>query len=525
MEKKIEFCLKPILSLLLCFGISISVHASGKRVIEGLKFKSTILNADIRYTVVLPSGYYDNAATYPVVYLLHGFGDNESSWLEYGRLVQHVDRLVNNGIIAPVICVMPQGFCSYYVNDYLGRFRYQDMFVNELVPLIDTTYRTRLSAGARAVMGYSMGGFGALMLPLAHPRLFSTSLVLSASIRTDEQYKKEEQSGWDKQWGHLFGGEGKSGDERITPYYRENSPFHVIATSSPEELNKIAFFIENGDKEYTLCRSNEELHMLMSGKGVVHTYQVRSGGHEFSFWRQALDDALIYADSCFRSKGQSAVKQISSQSGPICFPPPFKLQIGSNNCTVYLPEDTTTTQRLYPVVYFSGDLSESERSGLMSAYRSDLEKGKYPPMIFCFVPILRNTDQIISDVERLLPARTGRRFRALWGFGEDGQAVFESALLPDRFTACVLTCAHLEKGEKDLKKSLGRCNDSKDHIRFYLETSADGPAYKNMGYLHITMREQDFNHEYRVRKGVCGYPFLQDGFLSALDFISNRFHN
>jgi enterochelin esterase-like enzyme len=65
-----------------------------------------------------------------------------------------------------MIYVMPVGFNSYYVNKYNGQFPYMDMFVDELVPLVDSLFRTKPDPNHRAVMGYSMGGYGAMIMPV-----------------------------------------------------------------------------------------------------------------------------------------------------------------------------------------------------------------------------------------------------------------------------------------------------------------------------------------------------------------------
>lgn len=81
-----------------------------KRIMEGLSMHSAILGQEIKYTIVLPPGYERAKKNYPVVYLLHGLGDNESSWLEYGRIAQIADQAVAEKEIVPMIFVMPQGF-------------------------------------------------------------------------------------------------------------------------------------------------------------------------------------------------------------------------------------------------------------------------------------------------------------------------------------------------------------------------------------------------------------------------------
>lgn len=171
-----------------------------KRIMEGIAMTSALLGQEVKYSIVLPPDYFKGKKNYPVVYLLHGLGDEESSWLEYGRISQIADAAVADKEIIPMIFVMPQGFRNYYVNDYAGTFLYEDMFINELVPHIDKNYRTIKDSRHRATMGYSMGGFGALVLPVKHPDIFSISVPLSISVRTDKQYMVEDAAEWNDQW-------------------------------------------------------------------------------------------------------------------------------------------------------------------------------------------------------------------------------------------------------------------------------------------------------------------------------------
>ena len=213
--------------------------------IEVQSFYSKVLQKEIKYGIVLPDNYFTSKQHYPVLYMLHGLGDNSFSWLEYGSVAQLSKQMIKNKEISPMILVTPDGFSDYYSNFYSGDYNYQTMFVTELVPLVDSLYRTVANAKNRAVTGYSMGGFGALMLPINHPDIFSISIPLSASIRTHEQYMTEQsQGGWDKQWGRIFGGVGVSGKARLTDYYLNNSPFGIIASKPLEELNRIQFFID-----------------------------------------------------------------------------------------------------------------------------------------------------------------------------------------------------------------------------------------------------------------------------------------
>lgn len=128
------------------------------KVIEGVKMESSILRSDVRYAVYLPPDYDISTRAYPVIYLLHGFSDNETGWIQFGEVQQSLDRGIANRNIPPVIVVMPDGKNSWYLNDESGKNRYEDMIFEEFIPFIDRTYRTRAVKEYRAVSGLSMGG-------------------------------------------------------------------------------------------------------------------------------------------------------------------------------------------------------------------------------------------------------------------------------------------------------------------------------------------------------------------------------
>ena len=518
------------LIILLQTLFAISIQAEEFRVQENLHFNSTLLNTAIGYSIVLPSDYYISGKSYPVIYFLHGVGDNEASWLEYGQIAQYMDRMVRDNIISPFICVMPQGYRSYYSNSYTGDFPYQDMFVKELIPFIDHNYRTYATADKRGIMGYSMGGFGALVLPVKYPDLFHVSIPLSASIRTDKQYMDEEQKGWDQQWGKIFGGENKTGIDRLTDYYKQNSPYHLILNKKVEDLKKIAFFIENGDKENTLCRSNEELHLLMVEKKIPHIYNVRDGAHDFKFWCESIPEAFRFADCEFNNKQYLEVdtfKYTINKSEQQFWEEDVSLPGGNFN--VFYPENQQVVHRSYPTVYFVSQLSENEQKQLICLYQQEIQKGMAAPMLFCFLPSkLDNAffNRAIQYMEKNKPAREGRRFRAIWSYRKGGANVLEQALIQDKFTACIFTDSEILIESQMLEKLITDHESTRNNLRLYVDTPPDGISYPANGFLHINLREHSFTHEYRVRhKYKDDFSFLKSGFPLVVNFVSKRFHN
>ncbi len=276
-----------------------------ERYISGLSLQSSVLTpqapVQVAYDILLPADYTSGSQRcYPVVYFLHDYGETPSVWNgPHLRIEERISYYESNKGLEPIIYVFPEGYQSYYCSCHDGSFNYMDMFVNELVPHIDKTYRTIPDRGHRAVVGYSMGGFGAMVLPMKHPEMFSVSVPLSMSFRTDEQYMSESQSGWNNQWGKIFGGVDQSGQARITEYYKQHCPLYQFVPENKEALSSVHWFLTCGDNEEQLLVANDALHQLMRENGYAHEFRVGDGGHSTTYWRAALDEVLPYIQNCF----------------------------------------------------------------------------------------------------------------------------------------------------------------------------------------------------------------------------------
>jgi len=260
---------------------------------------SDILNTDISFGVYLPASYRDDkSVTYPVVYMLHGYGDNWMSWNgKYLHANNKVDTWENKGL-SEMIYIFPAGFTTYYCNYYTGKYNYMDMFVEEFIPFIDKTFRTKADKEHRAITGYSMGGFGAMVLAEKHPELFCCSAPLSMSFRTNAQYMTESQSGWDGQWGKIFGGIGKYGADRLTDYYLSHNPYYQFNDANRSKLETVNWFFTCGDDEEQLLVANDSLHVILRDRGYEHEFRVGNGAHTSSYWMDALSEVLPWFDHC-----------------------------------------------------------------------------------------------------------------------------------------------------------------------------------------------------------------------------------
>ncbi len=134
-------------------------------------FQSPSMDVPVGYNIYLPPGYDDAAnrdARYPVIYYLHGGRPgNESRTV---RLAEHVHAAITAGNVRPVIVVWPNGGrVSWYDHgDSMG----EEVFVRELIPYVDRTYRTVAHRGGRALQGFSQGGRGATRIMFRYPELF-----------------------------------------------------------------------------------------------------------------------------------------------------------------------------------------------------------------------------------------------------------------------------------------------------------------------------------------------------------------
>ncbi|UFH53821.1 alpha/beta hydrolase family protein [Spirosoma sp. KNUC1025] len=273
------------------------VSAPQTRLLESMILNSSLLNRAVKYSIYLPPDYYTSNRRYPVVYLLHGLGDNEASWIQFGEADRIADAGIRSGELPPMIIVMPDAGATFYINDYQSKVRYEDMFVQEFVPHIDTMFRTRPQREFRAVSGLSMGGYGSLMLAMHHPELFSACAALSAAVRTDEALISVPDERYNTVYGPLYSGPVK-GDERLTVTWKRNSPI-TLAKSAPEsDLTKVRWYIDCGDDD-ALTVGNAMLHIALLDRKIPHEYRTRDGAHTWTYWRTGLPDALKFIASSF----------------------------------------------------------------------------------------------------------------------------------------------------------------------------------------------------------------------------------
>ena len=267
------------------------IMAQSGRVMDNLSLKSKILNMERKYAIYFPPDYESSQRSYPVLYLLHGGGDDQTGWVQFGEVLNITDKAIKEGTATAMIIVMPDANTVKrgYSNDATGSWRYEDFFFQEFMPYIEKTYRIKGEKRYRAVSGLSMGGDGTFTYALHHPELFSSACPLSAGtgpLTLEDariRLKKETPS---------------ISDSTITAYYNRQSVLALI-NNMPDSLKKsVRWYIDCGDDDF-LYEGNSLVHIAMRKKEIPHEYRTRDGGHSWTYWRAALPAVLEFVSQGF----------------------------------------------------------------------------------------------------------------------------------------------------------------------------------------------------------------------------------
>lgn len=286
--------------LLLLFLIAVASATAQSR-IDCSALNSRILKRVAHYCVYLPPGY-DAGATrhppkrYPVLYFLHGLGDNEQTLFNSGGWTL-LEDLRNQHSIGDFLIVAPEGRRSFYINSADGAVRYSDFFLQEFLPHIEGKYRIRLGRAGRAISGISMGGYGALRFAFAHPELFSAVSAQSAALITESPRALDAAS----QTGAPLAGvlSAVFGDPINVSHWNDNSPF-ILAKRNASGLKKMAIYFNCGhDDNYGFEKGAAVLHDELQKENVRHEYHPYPGDHSLTYFLSHFAEVMEFHSRAF----------------------------------------------------------------------------------------------------------------------------------------------------------------------------------------------------------------------------------
>jgi S-formylglutathione hydrolase FrmB len=251
---------------------------------------SRILGRSVSVCVVLPAGYDSSAPRrYPVLFYLHGLFENEHSWIDRGGQ-EILEGLLSSGKVGEFIVVLPDAGKSFYVNSYDGRDRYEDFFIQELVPWVDRTYRTLATRETRGIEGDSMGGYGSLHLAMRHSDIFGSASAQSAALIAKIPQPLPTEGRWGF-YARIL--EQSFGSPLKVKYWDENNP--LTLAENPARFANLRLYFDCGtDDRYGFNEGAILLDKILTSKGFPHEFHLRQGGHGWSYLTQYMQYPLMF---------------------------------------------------------------------------------------------------------------------------------------------------------------------------------------------------------------------------------------
>lgn len=232
-----------------------------------VRFRAESIQKHSSMYVVLPDG----EGPFPVLVLLHGLSDDHTIWQRRTSIERHLDDV-------PLIVAMPDGHRSWYCNDPRpGGCAYEDHIVRDVVGFLDRTFRTAASRGGRAIAGLSMGGFGAVMLALRHPEMFSVACSHSGAVALMHSPPPDHPD--------------------VAAIAAATPPGHYDCFALAEKLNaggpRPALRLDCGTEDF-LLEGNRSFHAHLQRLGIDHAYHEYPGGHAWDYWDEHIRQTLAF---------------------------------------------------------------------------------------------------------------------------------------------------------------------------------------------------------------------------------------
>lgn len=282
---------KRLLALGVCMlSVLLSFSQTGK-VYDNLSVPSKILKMDRKFAIYLPPDYESSERSYPVLYLLHGAGDDQTGWIQFGEVLNITDKAIREGKSTAMIIVMPDANTGKrgYANSATGDWLYEDFFFQELMPYVEKKYRIKQEKRFRAIAGLSMGGWGSFVYAFHRPDLFSSACPLSAycgPLTLDEA-----KSNLKREFPNIT-------DTLVSKFYSKYSVPALINSAPDSSKRSVRWYIDCGDDDF-LFEGNSLSHIAMKKKSIPHEFRIREGAHNWTYWRQSLPEVLDFVSMGF----------------------------------------------------------------------------------------------------------------------------------------------------------------------------------------------------------------------------------
>jgi S-formylglutathione hydrolase FrmB len=268
---------------------------------ECLSLKSKILGKQVPYCTLLPPSY-DAGTTrrYPILYFLHGLGDNEQSFVRSGGW-NLTEDLWERHQLSEFLIVTPAGEASFYINSHDGRSRYEDFLLREFIPFIEHRYRIEGNRVERGIGGISMGGYGALRLAFLHPELFGSVTAQSAAlIEKLPEFKASDAQRSPRL--QVLGGVFGSPPDRA--FWDRNNPLTIARTANLRALK--IYFDCGSEDDFGFDGGAAALDKILTARHIAHEFHIYPGRHDWTYFAAHLPAVLEFHAQFFAAAAHAA---------------------------------------------------------------------------------------------------------------------------------------------------------------------------------------------------------------------------
>ena len=287
-----------LLVLLAVAAFAPCVHAQGRA--ECRSAPSKILGHPVPYCVILPPSYDSQPPQrYPVLYFLHGLGGSSQSFVDSGGF-NAVEDLWQQKQVKEFLIVTPDAGRSFYVNSRDGHVRYEDFFIHEFIPYIESHYRIRAGRRDRGISGVSMGGYGALRFAFRYPDMFGSVSAHSAALVEKSPIagmSGAQEMGISRFLGSAFG-------VPFDPaYWQRENPFTIVRNNPrpfPMPKGGLQIYFDCGtDDNYGFNAGAQAFHDLLVGHKIPHEFHLYPGAHDWAYFAAHLPASLEFHSRAF----------------------------------------------------------------------------------------------------------------------------------------------------------------------------------------------------------------------------------
>jgi S-formylglutathione hydrolase FrmB len=262
--------------------------------VDTVQIPSAAMNKTYKAAIAFPDSYDKSKKDFPVLYLLHGGFGHFNDWL-----LKTPDKMLVRNLADQynIIIVMPEGeIFSYYIDSQVDpNSKFETYIIKEVIPFIDSKYRTVKDKKGRVITGLSMGGYGSLYLSTRHADLFAAAGSMSGALDPN-------MTTWNLT-PERFNSLTKFLDKIMGPMTPDSYlPYSVVNMADQIRKNGLPVVMDIGVEDF-LLEPNRELHRRLVYNHTLHNYTERPGGHTWEFWQDALPYQVLYFSKLLKANG------------------------------------------------------------------------------------------------------------------------------------------------------------------------------------------------------------------------------